>query len=231
MIDNVGTHVTHCCVKHLCKYSDNDCPVASGEVQQEGPCENCADDPMKVCIILRGLSGAGKSYRARQHATDASDIGLSSIIVSADDFFTRGGVYAWFASGLQRAHEDCFTRFVDALIGGTNVVIVDNTNARVREFEMYAKVALLAGYDLRVDEIAPIDDAQTRAWHARCVHNVPLATVLKRAAQWEAFDLPAFIGKFNMHRGGRDQVGVWMTPIGSIEDAMGAVTSAANGHE
>jgi CheY-like chemotaxis protein len=37
-----GTHATHCCDKHGCKYGhDKDCPVESGRVKQENPCENC----------------------------------------------------------------------------------------------------------------------------------------------------------------------------------------------
>jgi hypothetical protein len=39
---NVGVHVTHCCAQHGCKYGDDRrCPVASGRVKQEGPCETC----------------------------------------------------------------------------------------------------------------------------------------------------------------------------------------------
>jgi hypothetical protein len=39
-VDNYGVHVTHCCTSS-CKYGDEDCPVASGEVLPEYKCEMC----------------------------------------------------------------------------------------------------------------------------------------------------------------------------------------------
>lgn len=41
---NEGVHVTHCCLKHGCKYNNKDCPVASGKLKQEYPCEFCDDE-------------------------------------------------------------------------------------------------------------------------------------------------------------------------------------------
>lgn len=37
---NVGTHVTHCCAEHGCKYNKA-CPVADKVVEQEGGCGYC----------------------------------------------------------------------------------------------------------------------------------------------------------------------------------------------
>ena len=39
--DNSGVHIGHCCKQHGCKYSDDDCPVEAGTVEQEFPCEYC----------------------------------------------------------------------------------------------------------------------------------------------------------------------------------------------
>lgn len=35
---------SHCCVKHGCKYSYEDCPVVLGEEAMEFPCEDCDTD-------------------------------------------------------------------------------------------------------------------------------------------------------------------------------------------
>ena len=43
-IGNIGTHATHCCKTHGCKYGNLDCPVALGIVKQEYPCEDCDHD-------------------------------------------------------------------------------------------------------------------------------------------------------------------------------------------
>ena len=41
MIDKIGVHIAHCCKWHGCKYGDPDCPVVSGEVEQEALCWRC----------------------------------------------------------------------------------------------------------------------------------------------------------------------------------------------
>ncbi len=45
--DKYGVHATHCCIKHGCKYGDEDCPVVSGKIKQEYICEYCDDDGIK----------------------------------------------------------------------------------------------------------------------------------------------------------------------------------------
>jgi len=40
-----GVHRTHCCIKHGCKYGDDDhCPVATGRIEQDGACHNCGEE-------------------------------------------------------------------------------------------------------------------------------------------------------------------------------------------
>ena len=44
-----GVHEAHCCLKHGCKYGDDDCPVADGRVKQMYPCETCEWDTCQDC--------------------------------------------------------------------------------------------------------------------------------------------------------------------------------------
>ena len=41
---NARVHITHCCVRHGCKYGDKDCPVENGYVDQQYDCEDCDND-------------------------------------------------------------------------------------------------------------------------------------------------------------------------------------------
>lgn len=43
-IGNPGTHRSHCCKRHGCKYGSPGCPVLSGELVQDHPCEVCEFD-------------------------------------------------------------------------------------------------------------------------------------------------------------------------------------------
>lgn len=36
-----GSHPSHCCYRHGCKYGDHDCPVVDERATQEYPCEQC----------------------------------------------------------------------------------------------------------------------------------------------------------------------------------------------
>jgi hypothetical protein len=36
-----GSHTTHCCVEHGCKYCDRDCPIETGEIPQYFACYDC----------------------------------------------------------------------------------------------------------------------------------------------------------------------------------------------
>ncbi|PGK51898.1 hypothetical protein CN918_29340 [Priestia megaterium] len=36
-----GTHQTHCCAIHGCKYGDKDCPVKLRQIAQDYTCESC----------------------------------------------------------------------------------------------------------------------------------------------------------------------------------------------
>jgi len=38
-----GVHVSHCCVKHGCKYGEPSCPVVNKTALQRYPCEDCVD--------------------------------------------------------------------------------------------------------------------------------------------------------------------------------------------
>jgi len=40
-MSNDGVHISHCCNRHGCKYSEDDCPVALGKVEAEYKQECC----------------------------------------------------------------------------------------------------------------------------------------------------------------------------------------------
>ena len=50
-----GVHRTHCCVLHGCKYGDEDCPVANGEIKQDYTCESCSMDSIKKVEEIKYL--------------------------------------------------------------------------------------------------------------------------------------------------------------------------------
>jgi hypothetical protein len=43
-MDDKCVHTEHCCLKHGCKYGDDDCPVESGAKLQSFDCEACYEE-------------------------------------------------------------------------------------------------------------------------------------------------------------------------------------------
>ncbi len=91
-------------------------------------------------IILRGISGSGKSTWAKKEYPRAT-------VASADHYFLQAdGSYVFDGAKLQEAHMACFQTFINALIRKDTVVIVDNTNVEVWEITPYSLAAQALGY-------------------------------------------------------------------------------------
>lgn len=50
-VNTTLVHAAHCCGVHGCKYSDEECGVAAGTLEQEHPCEFCDTAPVVAQIV------------------------------------------------------------------------------------------------------------------------------------------------------------------------------------
>lgn len=100
--------------------------------------ENLAKNGYKVCIIMSGLPGSGKSWIAKPFEHVIKQWGVTCSIFSTDDLFVIDGRYQFDAKLLARNHQknlDLFTR------SDSTVRIVDNTNLARWEYSKYLKAA------------------------------------------------------------------------------------------
>ena len=93
-----------------------------------------------LVLILRGISGSGKSSVARA-IVSAHPPGTVAVC-SADDFFLQGGVYRFDFNQLGAAHEACRRSFDSALRRRIPIIILDNTNTTLREYEPYVSAVI-----------------------------------------------------------------------------------------
>ena len=108
---------------------------------------------MKTCFILRGLPGSGKTTLAKWLAYDSEDPTPddSKKMFSADDYFyDKEGNYNFDVKKIDDAHDDCYSRFVDAVLAGTSCLVVHNTAYAEWEFEEYQYFAKDNGYTVFV---------------------------------------------------------------------------------
>ena len=140
----------------------------------------------KELILMRGGSGSGKSFKAKQLA------GENGVICSADDFFIEkgGGEYAFDPNLLGEAHQQCQNRALDAIKAGLSPVIIDNTNTKLWEMKKLKPIVQLAqslGYSVRIEE------PETEWWKNRNIdemvnknsHGVPREAIERMVNRYE----------------------------------------------
>jgi predicted kinase len=124
---------------------------------------------VKNVVIMRGVSGAGKSTYARNFS--------NAVILSSDDYWTRdGGDYKenFNVEKLGAAHAWNLRRYILTLeslnLPDDTTVIIDNTNTTIAELAPYYAVA--QAYNVPVEIITLMVDPKVAL--ARNIHGVPL---------------------------------------------------------
>ena len=159
--------------------------------------------PSPAVIILRGISGSGKSSLAKHFQSLAlashpppspsppSSFALhpsplpTRLICSADAFFIHRGVYRFDSKLLSAAHAHCFAHFLSLVAARAPYVIVDNTNVERWQWTNYARTAELMGYAVAVVEVRVRGDEEVAVCAERNQHGVPLAGVAGMVEKWE----------------------------------------------
>jgi len=137
----------------------------------------------KRVIILRGVSGSGKSTVA-QILFNCEELG-TAYICSADKAFMDNGEYKFDVSKLEQAHADCFAEFVECLSKYSKIqtVIVDNTNLSNWEIAPYITYARYTKAEIEIMDVESGLSAEQLA--KRNVHGVPLNSIKNMMARKE----------------------------------------------
>ncbi len=140
---------------------------------------------MKRCYLNRGLPGSGKSTRTKRLKKELEAQG-HKVLVCSSDFYHECpccGHYNFRVAVLGEAHKWCQEVFRQGIDDGV-VVIVDNTNATVRECHPYVQYAVANGY-----EVVFLEPENPWAYDIdellrRNVHNVPRDGLERMLSRW-----------------------------------------------
>jgi len=86
--------------------------------------------------LVRGLTGSGKSTHAQKGVDDSNG---SAVLVEADQFFMKGGLYIFDPKRLKEAHAWCLSEAHRHLLLGKDVYVA-NTFSQAWELAPYVKL-------------------------------------------------------------------------------------------
>lgn len=150
-----------------------------------------------MVIILRGISGSGKSTVARNFVNKQQVPAVRSSasqfletlrspmrfeLLSADDYFMVGSEYKFDPKYLSAAHESCLRMFASKLEQAKNTdssdigIVVDNTNTTLVEVVPYIALGQAYAHELHV--ITLVADPMMCA--TRNNHGAPFSSIIRQ---------------------------------------------------
>jgi len=119
-----------------------------------------------IVIIIRGVSGSGKSSLSEDLTNLAYLAGISYEICEADTYFYRNGNYEFNPKLLGEAHKYCRNVFQKAIEDKIDLIIVSNTSTTKSEANFYENLAKDNNYKVISLILENINNTKS-------IHNVP----------------------------------------------------------
>jgi len=150
---------------------------------------NERDNMANTCIILRGLSGTGKSELAENlRDTLHPTWKRAGAIFSTDDLFMVDGEYQFDPTKLGEYHAKNLENATDFMrrhhTAEKAICIIDNTNTQHWEYEKYVEAAKANDFIVQVISIAWKQE-DIPLYAERNSHGVPEEAIQRMADRWE----------------------------------------------
>ncbi|XP_047531234.1 uncharacterized protein LOC125066945 [Vanessa atalanta] len=157
-------------------------------------------DGVRVLIIMRGLSGSGKTYLAKK-LIDAiypvqSERNYSTHIFSTDNYFMQNNLYVFDKSRLSEFHERNERMARNSMVKGVSPVIIDNTNVELWEMKPYVYEGIKNGYIVEVVEPNTPWARNPKQLQRHTLHNVPIHTIQRKLDTYQNGVTGAFLIRY-----------------------------------
>lgn len=133
-------------------------------------------------ILMRGVTGSGKSTRARE----LQEQNPGARILSTDDLFVEDVEYRFDPNKLAHNHKANQERCRLAMLERAELIIIDNTNIMPWEMRPYHLLAQEHGYETTILEIPPPPlEELLRRHESRTDKRVPRETLERMLERWK----------------------------------------------
>lgn len=137
-------------------------------------------------VILIGVSGSGKSTKARALAEAALSEGLSVEIHSTDNYFIGSdGVYRFDKDQLSYNHGLNLDAFQRSCREGVDLVVCDNTNLLHEHRWRYVMAALSEGYEVELMEVGDLRPETLKVCASRNIHGLDQGMINRQSRMYE----------------------------------------------
>lgn len=139
--------------------------------------ENINNKYLGKVIVLKSAAGGGKSTLAKKLVANETN----HVICSADDYHYfnlphKLENYKFDINNLHIAHKTCQRKFVESLNNNVSLIIIDNTNIKLKDYKFYFLTAIEYGYEV---EFHTIMGGNVEQHFKSNVHNVPRNVIEK----------------------------------------------------
>lgn len=152
----------------------------------------------RILILMRGPSGSGKSYLAKQIIDQTIGGVYPYYILSTDDHFYDGERYNYNRNDLQEAHKVNRAKVAHRMREGWSPIIVDNTNIKLWEMLPYVRAGVDHGYLIEMLESGAPWAKSAAELAARNQHNVSQETIERMLRNYERTTVNEFLRAHNL---------------------------------
>ncbi|KAM3964994.1 uncharacterized protein ACR2FA_000887 [Aphomia sociella] len=155
----------------------------------------------RICIIMRGVPGSGKSNLARkivESVIGSAPNDFHTHVFSTDDYFYVRGTYKFNKNYLSEAHTWNQNRVRAATDMALSPIIIDNTNIEDWEMEPYLKYSVRNGYIIEIMEPNTPWAKKASQCARKNVHNVPLSTIQRMLDNYKNFSIDYLFRRFKL---------------------------------
>lgn len=139
-------------------------------------------------IIMRGLPGGGKSFKANQINEYLIKEGYTVAYCSNDDYpgyyENAEHSYQWSEEKVKKAIKYCEAEFDAAIAAKKDIIIVDNTHITHKSYSYYKEGAERAGYEVSFNVIKPRQEDLT-LYAKRNKHKVHMGILTRMFRSWQ----------------------------------------------